>query len=112
MRELVKSCKALSDETRLRALNVIVERSCCVSEVMEALQIPQARASRGLSALYDAGFLKLTKYGLWSLYSVDEGSLQKYAIDLIEGVKRALQNDEIALMDRHRLKSVKRLSQG
>ncbi len=112
MRELVKSCRALSDETRLRVLNVLVEQNCCVSEVMRTLQISQTRASRSLSTLYDAGFLKLTRYGLWSLYSVDERNLQKYAIDLIEGVKRALQNDEIALIDKNRLKSVKRLGPG
>ncbi|MDH5364336.1 MAG: ArsR family transcriptional regulator, partial [Dehalococcoidia bacterium] len=41
MRELVKSCKALSDETRLRVLNVLMERDCCVSEVRQALQISQ-----------------------------------------------------------------------
>ena len=112
MRELVKSCRALSDETRLRVLNVLVEQNCCVSEVMRTLQISQTRASRSLSTLYDAGFLKLTRYGLWSLYSVDEKGLQKYAIVLIEGVKRALQNDEIALIDKNRLKSVRRLGPG
>ena len=64
MRDLVKAFKALSDETRLRMLNILMERECCVCEVMQALQISQARASRNLGALYDAGFLKLRRDGL------------------------------------------------
>ncbi len=109
MRELIKSCRALSDETRLRVLNVLMERDCYVSEVMQTLQISQARASRSLSALYDAGYLKLTRYGLWSSYTIDRGILKEYSVDLLEGVRKALEVDETALLDRHRLRRGKRL---
>ena len=78
MRELVKAFKALSDETRLRILNLLLERECCVCEVMQALNISQTRASRNLNALYDAGFLKLRKEGLWSLYSIDKEGMREY----------------------------------
>jgi len=67
MKETIKAFKALSDETRLRILNVLLQRECCVCEVMQALDISQTRASRNLAALRDAGFLKLRKEGLWSL---------------------------------------------
>ncbi len=77
MRDLVKAMKALSDETRLRILNLLLVRECCVCEVMQALDISQTRASRNLSALYDAGFLKLRKDGLWSLYSIDDEFLAR-----------------------------------
>ena len=68
MRDLVKAFKALSDETRLRILNLLLVRECCVCEVMQALDISQTRASRNLSVLYDAGFLKLRKDGLVALF--------------------------------------------
>ena len=55
--------KALSDETRLRVLNLLLERECCVCEVMQALNISQSRASRALKSLHDAGILKLEKEG-------------------------------------------------
>ena len=78
MRELVKAFKALSDETRLRIINLLLERECCVCEVIQALDISQTRASRNLNILYNAGFLKLRKDGLWSLYSVvDRERLKK-----------------------------------
>ena len=109
MRELVKSCKALSDETRLRVLNVLMERECCVCEVMQALEISQARASRNLSALYDAGFLKLRHDGLWSLYSIDREGSKQYCVDLIEAVRNTLEGNETALLDRQRLRSAERI---
>ena len=109
MREIVKAFKALSDETRLRMLNLLMERECCVCEVMQVLEISQARASRNLSALYDAGFLKLRHDGLWSLYSIDKEGLKEYSVDMIEAVRKALEGNETALLDRQRLKSAERM---
>jgi len=109
MRELTKAFKALSDETRLRILNLLMERECCVCEVMQVLNISQSRASRSLSALYDAGFLKLRREGLWSLYSIDREGLREHYIDLVEAVRKGLTGNPTASMDRQRLKSAQRL---
>ena len=109
MRELVKAFKALSDETRLRILNLLLERECCVCEVMQALNISQSRASRNLSSLYDAGFLKLSREGLWALYSIDKEGLKDHYTDLVNAVTKALEGNETALLDRQRLKSAKRV---
>jgi len=112
VRELVKAMKALSDETRLRILNVLLERECCVCEVMQALDISQTRASRNLSVLYDAGFLKLRKDGLWSLYSVDSEGLKGYFPDLVEAVRKGLEGSEVAVLDRERLRRAERVGPG
>jgi ArsR family transcriptional regulator, arsenate/arsenite/antimonite-responsive transcriptional repressor len=112
MRDLVKASKALSDETRLRILNLLLERECCVCEVMQALQISQTRASRNLSVLHDAGFLKLRKDGLWSLYSLDETDMDAYLSGLVESVRKALVGNKLAAMDRERLKKAERVGTG
>ena len=112
MRELVKAFKALSDETRLRILNVLLERECCVCEVMQALDISQTRASRNLSALYDAGFLNLRKNGLWSLYSIDKEGMQDYFVDLVKAISTALAGNEVVALDRERLERAKRVGPG
>ncbi|MBU2008885.1 MAG: metalloregulator ArsR/SmtB family transcription factor [Chloroflexi bacterium] len=112
MRELVKAFKALSDETRLRILNLLLERECCVCEVMQALDISQTRASRNLSALYDAGLLKLRKDGLWSLYSIDREGMKEHFSDLVEAVRKALEGNEVVTLDRERLKMVERVGPG
>ena len=112
MRDLVKAIKALSDETRLRILNLLLEKECCVCEVMQALDISQTRASRNLSVLYDAGFLKLRKDGLWSLYSVDAEGMKPHFSNLLEAVRRGLDGNELVVEDRRRLKKAKRVGPG
>ncbi len=109
MRQLIKAFKALSDETRLRILNLLLERECCVCEVMQALQISQARASRNLSALYDAGFLKLRREGLWALYSIEREGLGDYYCDMVEAVTKGLIGNKVASQDKKRLKSAERI---
>ncbi len=112
MRENIKAFKALSDETRLRILNLLLERECCVCEVMQALQISQARASRNLAFLYDAGFLKLKRDGLWAIYSIDKDNPKEYCADLVEVVRKALKKNEMAVTDRQRLKNAVRVGPG
>jgi len=112
MRDMIKAFKALSDETRLRILGLLMERECCVCEVMQALDISQTRASRNLGVLYDAGFLKLRKDGLWSLYSIDQEGIAEHSSDLIEAVRKALEANRLVTLDRERLKKAQRVGPG
>ena len=112
MRELAKVYKVLSDDSRLRVLNLILERECCVCEVMQALDISQSKASRILSALYDIGFLKLRKDGLWSLYSIDCEGMDMYLKDILEATTRAFRGNEQLKIDRERLKTTERVGPG
>lgn len=112
MQELIKAAKALSDETRLRILNVLLERECCVCEVMQALGISQSRASRNLGVLYGAGFLKLRKDGLWSLYSIGKEGMSDYLSSLVAGVNKALEGNKVAALDRERLQKAERVGPG
>lgn len=109
MRDLVKAAKALSDETRLRILNLLFERECCVCEVMQVLEISQTRASRNLNILYDAGFLKQRREGLWAYYSIGKTDLEDYLSLLLDAVKRSLADDKVADLDREHLKDARRL---
>jgi len=109
MRDLLKATRALSDETRLRILNLLLERECCVCEVIQALDISQTRASRNLGILYDAGFLKLRKEGLWSLYSINKEDKPTYLPEIIEAIKKGLKGNRVAVQDRARLKNAERV---
>jgi len=104
MQDLIKAIKALSDETRLRILKVLLERECCVCEIMQALDISQSRASRNLGILQDAGFLKERRDGLWIVYSVDWQAENRYAISLATLLKDSLISNEILAQDKERLK--------
>jgi len=112
MRDLVKVYKVLSDESRLRVLNLLWERECCVCEVMQALGISQSKASRILSALYDVGFLKLHKDGLWSLYSIDWDGMDAHLKDIVEATTRAFKENRVMVADRERLRKAERVGPG
>jgi ArsR family transcriptional regulator len=109
MRDLIKAAKALSDETRLRILNLLLQRECCVCEVMQVLTISQTRASRNLILLYDAGFLKVRREGLWAYYSIDKSDLEKHLSLLLDAVRLGLDTNKVASRDREHLKSAVRL---
>jgi ArsR family transcriptional regulator len=109
MRELIKLLKVLSDESRLRVLNLLHERECCVCEVMQVMDISQSKASRILSALYDVGLLKLRREGRWALYSIDTDPTKGYMKDILTGIGIALESNSVAAQDRERLKKAKRV---
>ena len=112
MQELIKVMKALSDETRLRILRVLLEKECCVCEVMQALDISQSRASGNLGILQDAGFLRARRDGPWIVYSVDWESANRYATSLAKLIKESLVSNEVLEKDRERLKHAKRIGPG
>jgi len=103
MRDFTKLFKALSDETRIRILKVLLERECCVCEVRQSLDISQSRASRNLRILEDAGFIKFRRDGLWMIYSIAEQTTSNYTAPLIEMLRGSLVNEEIILQDGERL---------
>jgi ArsR family transcriptional regulator len=104
MQELIKATKALSDKTRLRILNVLLERKCCVCEVMQALDISQSRASRNLGILEDAGFLTAKRDGVWIVYSIDWQTANSHAASLAKLLKGSPIADELMSQDKKRLK--------
>ena len=103
MQDLLKAIKALSDETRLRILNILLERECCVCEVMQALDISQSRASRNLGMLQEAGFLKARREGTWMLYSIDRETANRYALALSDLLNSLEVDDRVMAGDRQRL---------
>ncbi|MBI2859264.1 MAG: winged helix-turn-helix transcriptional regulator [Chloroflexi bacterium] len=112
MRELTKILKVLSDDSRLRVLNLLLERECCVCEVMQIMEISQSKASRILGALYDAGLLKLRREGRWALYSIDADGTKGYLNDILTGVTKALDGNSVAAQDRERLHEAGRVGPG
>jgi len=103
MQDLIKVMKALSDETRLRILRVLLEKECCVCEVLQALDISQSRASRNLGILQDAGFLRARRDGAWIVYSVDWESANRYAASLAKLLKDSPVANEVLAQDKERL---------
>jgi ArsR family transcriptional regulator len=90
--ELTRLFKALSDDTRLRMLKLLVPGELCVCEIMWALDVSQSRASRNLGILRDAGLLKDRRQGQWVYYSLNDEAIASYP-GLLEFLRRNLGQD-------------------
>jgi ArsR family transcriptional regulator len=62
--------KAFADETRLRILNLLAQRDCCVCEFQKLLRVPQPKISRHLACLRRSGLVTTRKCGKWVMYSL------------------------------------------
>jgi len=112
MRDFIQLMKALSDETRLRIFHLLLERECCVCEVIQALDISQTRASRNLGILQNIGLLKTKRNGLWVLYSIDRQTANRYAMPLARLLQDHPMENETLAEDRRRLKLARRIGPG
>jgi ArsR family transcriptional regulator len=111
MRELIKVLDALSDETRLRMVNLLSGGELCVCEIMQALDISQTRASRNLGILRDAGLLVDRREGQWVHYSLSREALTVYS-SMLQLLNKSLAREEITLKDKERLSRALRMSEG
>ena len=64
--------RAFADETRLRILSLLTRGELCVCDIVDALKIPQPKASRHLAYLRGAGLVRVRREGLWKHYSLVE----------------------------------------
>jgi ArsR family transcriptional regulator len=60
--------KALSDETRLRIMGLLLEGELCVCDLMAVLELPQSTTSRHLAYLRNAGLVSDRRQGVWMKY--------------------------------------------
>ncbi len=93
MDTIIDKFKALSDETRLRVINLFIKsgKNLCVCELMDALSLPQYTVSKALNVLRSAGFFTTEKEGTWIYYKLNKDSGEIKPI--INFLKSYLQTD-------------------
>jgi ArsR family transcriptional regulator len=65
--------KACADESRLRILNLIfVNGEMCITDLEKILEFTQAKTSRHLIYLKNAGILSYRRYNHWVFYQVKD----------------------------------------
>lgn len=95
MRTLASIFKALSDETRLKMLGLLVtEGELCVCDFVEVLDITQSKASRHLRYLVNAGLAQDRREAVWVYFRIAEkpGALE----DAVLADLRRLLPDQIS----------------
>jgi ArsR family transcriptional regulator len=70
--------KALSDETRIRILNLLKEGDLCVCELEVLLEINQSNASRHLNKLTNARIIDYYKVAKYVYYKINENTINDF----------------------------------
>lgn len=77
---MIEIFKALSEESRLRILAILMERDMCVCEIEASLNMTQSNASRHLTILKNCGILECFKQAQWVYFSISESFKTKEAV--------------------------------
>ncbi len=82
MERTIEKFKALSDETRLRILNLFLKsgKNLCVCELMDALQLPQYAISKALNIMKNADLFTTEKEGTWVYYKLNKDNQENKSL--------------------------------
>ncbi|TAL17783.1 ArsR family transcriptional regulator [bacterium] len=105
MEGIMKSLKALGDESRVRILWMLEERPLCVCEIQEALGLAQSTVSRHLQLLEEAGFVTSEKEGQWRNYKLNPSPIPAVS-GLLSVVRLCALAEPEALELRERVKTI------
>ena len=83
--EYIRVFKALSDEQRVRVLQMLCEGETCACHLLEDLEISQPTLSHHMKILCESGIVRSRRAGRWNYYAIDEDGCN-YAIKLLEAV--------------------------
>jgi ArsR family transcriptional regulator len=101
--EIIKYCKALSDETRVRLVNVLLEYELNVGEIVQVMEMGQSRISRHLKILSESGLVGVRREGLWAFYRVSEEGPGR---GFLNGVRDLMSGEPELKRDRNRAEKV------
>jgi len=106
MRELAKIAKALTNETRVRMLKLLLEKDICVREMQEIFHISQSQVSMNLKILMDAGFLKRWREGKCVIYVAERDNDNRFCKALIDALAESFNDNIVVSQDKERLQQV------
>jgi ArsR family transcriptional regulator len=81
--DITKYFKALSDETRLRLFNLLLQHELNVNEIVLVMRMGQSRISRHLKILADAGLLSSRRDGSFVYYRSVQGETNQHLVRFI-----------------------------
>ncbi len=82
MKALVQFFRAVSEETRLRIVMLLLRGELCVCDLMAILDEPQSKLSRHLAYLKHSGIVSSKRAGVWMHYSLKAPLNEVYRVQL------------------------------
>ena len=69
--------KAMSDENRLKILELLHERDCNASELLDVMDFGQSTLSHHMKILLNAGVVQARKNGKWTYYTLQKEAYEQ-----------------------------------
>jgi len=101
-----KVFKALGDRTRLRIINMLMQKPMCVCEITSVLPFSQSTVSGHLKVLRDAEIVNDNKDGLWVVYSLNKEN--DLVSKILDDLKKSFVLDENLIKENEKSKSANR----
>lgn len=108
MRELLAITKALSDESRLRALVSIRDGELCLCQIIQVLGLSPATVSKHMDVLERAGLVRRRRQGKWRYYSLNDGPTPGPPRSALRWVFEQLPKDPQLVEDARKTQKVRR----
>ena len=109
MRILVRTTKALADESRIRILGALHERQLCVCQLIELLGLAPSTVSKHLSILRSARLIESRKQGRWMYYRLAGADAPAPAAAALAWVLQSFAASRQAVEDRRRLGEIPKI---
>jgi ArsR family transcriptional regulator len=83
--EYALAFKSLSDETRLRIVEMLKDGELCACKILESFNITQPTLSYHMKILSESGLVSACREGAWTHYTLSKDRLQEL-IDKLGGI--------------------------
>ena len=108
MREFLTITKALSDESRVRALLTVQSGELCLCQIIEVLGLSPSTVSKHMNVLQQAGLVRRRKAGRWHYYRLADGEGSRVVQNALAWALAELKGDPAAREDARRVRAVRR----
>jgi DNA-binding transcriptional ArsR family regulator len=110
MKDFLAVTKALSDESRLRAMMALAGGELCVCQIIELLGLAPSTVSKHMAVLHQAGLVETRKEGRWVHYRLADGSTTPCAAQAVDWLRQCLGRDGRVRQDAARLKCIRKMT--
>ncbi len=107
MHEILSITKALSDETRVRALLSLKDGELCLCQIIEVLGLAPSTVSKHMNVLQQARLVERRKRGKWHFYRLAEAEDEPAARRALAWVLAELRDNPLIAEDARKTRKVR-----
>ena len=108
MRQFLSVTKALSDESRVRALLSVRDGELCLCQIIDVLGLSPSTVSKHMNVLQQAGLVERRKEGKWHFYRLVNGATSGAAGRALKWALDELNDEPVVKQDARRVRQVRR----